>query len=47
LDDLDDLKEHLAANEAPKRILTVANLERAPNAKIDYQRRASYAETSV
>lgn len=37
------VKAHLAGYKAPKRVFTVADLERAANGKVDYQRWASYA----
>ncbi len=36
-------KEHLAAYKAPKRILVVDSIGRAPNAKVDYGRWKKYA----
>lgn len=37
------VKSHLAAYKAPKRIHTVADLERAANGKVDYQRWTTHA----
>jgi acyl-CoA synthetase (AMP-forming)/AMP-acid ligase II len=37
------VKEHLAAYKAPKRVLVVDTIGRAPNAKVDYARWKTYA----
>ncbi|MDW3214667.1 MAG: AMP-binding protein [Ilumatobacteraceae bacterium] len=37
------VKAHLAAYKAPKRVFTVASLERAANGKVDYQAWATHA----
>ncbi len=37
------VKKHLAAYKAPKRILTIDTIGRAPNAKVDYKRLTQYA----
>ena len=37
------LREHLAAYKAPKRILTIDTIGRAPNAKVDYKRLKRHA----
>ncbi len=41
------VKEHLAAYKAPKRILSVDTIGRAPNAKVDYARWKAYAREQV
>jgi fatty-acyl-CoA synthase len=37
------VKERLAAFKAPKRVLTIGTIGRAPNAKVDYKRLKAYA----
>ncbi len=37
------VKEHLAGFKAPKRIVTIDSIGRAPNGKVDYKRLTSYA----
>jgi 3-oxocholest-4-en-26-oate---CoA ligase len=37
------VKEHLAAFKAPKRVVAIDTIGRAPNAKVDYKRLKSYA----
>jgi 3-oxocholest-4-en-26-oate---CoA ligase len=37
------VKEHLAAYKAPKRVLVVHTIGRAPNGKVDYKRHLDYA----
>ncbi len=37
------VKEHLAHYKAPKRVLTIDTIGRAPNAKVDYKRLTAYA----
>jgi fatty-acyl-CoA synthase len=37
------VKEHLAHFKAPKRVLTIDTIGRAPNAKVDYKRLTAYA----
>ncbi len=37
-DVIEHVKRHLAAFKAPKRVLAVAAIERAPNGKVDYRR---------
>ena len=37
------MREHLAAYKAPKRILTIDTIGRAPNAKVDYKRLKRHA----
>jgi acyl-CoA synthetase (AMP-forming)/AMP-acid ligase II len=32
------VREHLAAYKAPKRVLTIDTIGRAPNGKVDYKR---------
>jgi 3-oxocholest-4-en-26-oate---CoA ligase len=41
------VKEHLAAFKAPKRVLTIGSIGRAPNAKVDYKRLKAYATEQV
>jgi fatty-acyl-CoA synthase len=40
---VDHVKDHLAAYKAPKRVLVVDSIGRAPNAKVDYGRWKKYA----
>ena len=37
------VKEHLAHYKAPKRVLTIDTIGRAPNGKVDYKRMTTYA----
>jgi fatty-acyl-CoA synthase len=37
------VKAHLAAYKAPKRIVEIDTIGRAPNAKVDYKRMTAYA----
>jgi fatty-acyl-CoA synthase len=37
------VKEHLAAYKAPKRVVTIDTIGRAPNGKVDYKRLTAYA----
>ena len=37
------VKEHLAHYKAPKRVLTIDTIGRAPNGKVDYKRMKAYA----
>ncbi|MCZ7629791.1 MAG: hypothetical protein M5U19_12400 [Microthrixaceae bacterium] len=37
------VKEHLAHYKAPKRVLAIDTIGRAPNAKVDYKRLTAYA----
>jgi fatty-acyl-CoA synthase len=37
------VRERLAAFKAPKRVLSIATIGRAPNAKVDYKRLKAYA----
>lgn len=37
------VKEHLAHYKAPKRVLTIDSIGRAPNGKVDYKRMTAYA----
>lgn len=41
------VKDHLAAYKAPKSVLFVDSLTRAPNGKIDYKRWSSYAASNA
>jgi len=41
------VRRHLAAYKAPKRVLTVATIGRAPNGKVDYRRLKAYAEEQL
>ncbi|HEY8547023.1 MAG TPA: acyl-CoA synthetase [Acidimicrobiales bacterium] len=41
------VKERLAAYKAPKQVVTVASIGRAPNGKVDYKRLKAYATDKV
>jgi len=41
------VKERLAAYKAPKRVLAVDTIGRAPNGKVDYKRLRSYAADTL
>jgi fatty-acyl-CoA synthase len=43
---IDHVRERLAAYKAPRRMLTVATIGRAPNGKVDYKRLREYAATT-
>ena len=40
---IEHVKAHLAHYKAPKRVLEIDTIGRAPNAKVDYKRLTSYA----
>ena len=42
-DVIDHVKGRLARYKAPKRVLTVDTIGRAPNGKVDYKRLKAYA----
>jgi len=37
------VKEHLAHYKAPKRVVSIDTIGRAPNGKVDYKRMKAYA----
>ncbi|MBX3315012.1 MAG: acyl-CoA synthetase [Actinobacteria bacterium] len=41
------VKEHLASFKAPKRVLAIDTVGRAPNGKVDYKRLRTYAEDTL
>ena len=41
------VKERLASFKAPKRVLTVDTIGRAPNGKVDYKRLKAYAAAEL
>jgi fatty-acyl-CoA synthase len=41
------VKSKLAAYKAPKRVLVVSTIGRAPNGKVDYKRLKAYATDAV
>jgi len=43
---IEHVRAHLAAYKAPKRVITVDSIGRAPNAKVDYARWKTYAATA-
>ena len=43
---IDHVRTRLAAYKAPKRVLTVDSIGRAPNAKVDYARWKTYAASA-
>jgi 3-oxocholest-4-en-26-oate---CoA ligase len=44
---VDHVKHHLAAYKAPKRVVTIETIGRAPNGKVDYKRLKDYAAARV
>ena len=41
------VKEHLAHYKAPRRVVTIDTIGRAPNAKVDYRRMTAYARDAL
>jgi acyl-CoA synthetase (AMP-forming)/AMP-acid ligase II len=41
------VKGHLAAYKAPKRVLPIESIGRAPNGKVDYKRLKAWAAEQV
>ncbi len=44
---IDHVRERLAAYKAPRRVLTVDTIDRAPNGKVDYKRLREHAVATV
>src|SRR3546814_3651701 len=46
-DVIDHVRERLAAYKAPRRVITVETIGRAPTGKVDYKRLKEHATTTV
>lgn len=46
-DVIDHVREHLAAYKAPRRVITVDTIGRAPKGKVDYRRLREHTTSTV